>query len=318
MHRILSAHLQDEVQLLVGDNAIGIVDVTVGAGKVGDLGAQLGGLLHDAPAHVAVAGDSDTLALDGVVLVLQHFLQVVHSAVAGGLGTDQGTAVAQTLTGENAVLPNALQTAILAVQVADLAAAHAHVTGGNVDVRPDVAVQGGHEALAETHDLGVGLAGGIEVGTALGAADGQTGQAVLEGLLETEELNDAFVHVLLEAQAALVGADSAVELAAPAAVGVPLTVVIAPHNTEGEHTLGLDHAAQQIDLLILGVLLDHRLQRGQNLFHGLYELRLVAMLGLDVLQNACQISIHTKFLLKFCSADVRDVHVRRRPIRYQC
>ena len=223
------------------------------------------------------------LALDGVVLVLQHFLQIVDSAVAGGLGADQGAAVAQALTGENAVLPHALQAAVLAIQVADLTAANAHVAGGHVDVRPDVAIQSRHEALAETHDLGVGLAGGIEVGTALGAADGQAGQAVLEGLLEAQELDDALINVLLEAQAALVGADRAVELAAPAAVGVPLAVVVAPHNAEGEHTLGLDHAAQQVNLLILGVLLDHGLQRGQNFLDGLHELRLVAVLGLDVL-----------------------------------
>ena len=224
--------------------------------------------------------------------MLQHFLQIVHSAVAGGLRTDQGAAVAHALTGQNAVLPHALQAAVLAIQVADLAAAHAHVTGGNVDVGPDVAIQSGHEALAETHDLGVGLAGGIEVGTALGAADGQAGQAVLEGLLEAQELDDALIHVLLEAQAALVGADRAIELAAPAAVGVPLTIIVAPHNTEGEHTLRLDHAAQQIDLLILRVLLDHRLQRGQDFLDGLDELGLIAVLGLDVFQHACQISIH--------------------------
>ena len=306
MHRILGAHLQDVVQLLVGDNAVGIVNVTVGTGKVGDGSAQLSGLLHDAPAHVAVAGDGDLLALDGVILVLEHFLQIVDSAVAGGLGTDQGTAVAQALAGEHAVLPHALQAAVLAIQVANLAAAHAHITGGNVDVGPDVTIQSRHEALAETHDLGVGLAGGIKVGTALGAADGEAGQAVLEGLLEAQELDDALIHVLLEAQAALVGADGAVELAAPAAVGVPLAVVVAPHNAEGEHTLGLDHAVQQVDLLILGVLLDDRLQRGQDLLDGLHELGLVAMLGSDVLQNAGQISIHNSCLLKNCSKIVQN------------
>ena len=71
-----------------------------------------------------------------------------------------------------------------------------------------------------------------------------------------------------------------------------LTSVVGPHNAEGEHTLRLDHAAQQIDLLILRVLLNHRLQRGQDFLDSLHELRLVAMLGLDVLQNAGQISIH--------------------------
>ena len=90
--------LQDEVQLLVGDHAVGIVDVAVGAGEVGDLRAQLGRLLHDAPAHIAVAGDGDTLALDGVILVLPHFLQVVDSTVTGGLGADAGAAVGEALT----------------------------------------------------------------------------------------------------------------------------------------------------------------------------------------------------------------------------
>ena len=298
VHRVLGAHLEDVVELFAGD-AVRIMDVAVGTCEVGDLGAELGGLLHDAPADVAVAGDRQALALDGVALVLQDFLQIVDCAVAGGFRTDQGAAVAHALAGQNAVLPNALQAAILTEQVADLATAHAHITGGNVDVRPDVAVQSGHEALAETHDFCVGLAGGIEVGAALTAADGQAGQAVLEGLLKAQELNDALVHVLLETKTALVGADSTVELATPAAVGVPLTVIIAPHHAEGEHTLRLDHTTQQIDLLVLGVLLDHRLQRGQNLFDGLDELRLIAMLGSNVLQNACQISIHIKFLLKF-------------------
>ena len=137
-------------------------------------------------------------------------------------GTDQGAAVAEALAGEDAVLPRALQAAVLAEQVADLTAAHAHVAGGDVHVRPDVAVQSRHEALAEAHDLGVGLAGGIEVAAALAAADGQAGQAVFEGLLKAQELDDAGVDVLLEPQAALVGADGAVELAAVADVGVPL------------------------------------------------------------------------------------------------
>ena len=88
---------------------------------------------------------------------------------------------------------------------------------------------------------------------------------------------------------------------------MPLTVIIAPHNTEGEHTLGLDHTAQQIDLLILGVLLNDGLQRGQNLFDGLHELRLVAVLGLYALEHACQISIHKNCLLKY--VPIRNVYM---------
>ena len=301
VHGILGTHLQNEVQLLLGVDAVGIVDIAVGAGHIGDLGTQLSGLLHDAPSHVAVAGQGDALALDGVALVLEDLLQIVDSAVAGGLRTDQGATVAEALAGEDAVLPSALQAAILTEQVADLTAAHAHVAGGDVHVRPDVAVQSRHEALAEAHDLGVGLAGGIKVGAALGTADGHARQAVFEGLLEAQELDDALVDVLLEPQAALVGADGPVELAAPATVGMPLAIVVAPHHPEGEHTLGLHHTAQQIYLLILRVLFDDRLDGGENLLYGLHELRLVAVLCPNVFQNTGQICVHNLFLLNPCS-----------------
>ena len=65
----------------------------------------------------------------------------------------------------------------------------------------------GHEALAEAHDLSVGLALGVKVGAALAAAHGQGGQSVLEDLLKAQELDDGQVDVLAEPQAALVGAD---------------------------------------------------------------------------------------------------------------
>ena len=107
-----------------------------------------------------------------------------------------------------------------------------------------------------------------------------------------QELHDAGIHVGLEAQAALVGAESAVELAAIADVGVGLAGVVGPHNTEGEHTLGLNQTAQQVHGLILGVSRDDGVQGGQNLFHGLDELGLVAVLFLNGLNNAFDVSIH--------------------------
>jgi hypothetical protein len=88
----------------------------------------------------------------------------------------------------------------------------------DVGVRADVAEQLGHEALAEAHDFVVALALGIEVGAALAAAHGERGEAVLEDLLEGQELEDAEVDGRMEAQAALVRADGAVHLDAEAAV----------------------------------------------------------------------------------------------------
>ena len=287
-----STHLQQVLHLLVGGHTVGIVDIAVGAGQGDDLGAQLLSLLADAPGHVAEASSGNGLALDVLALVLEHFHQIVDSAVAGGLRTGQGAAIGQALAGQNAVLEGALQAAILAIQVADLTAAHAHVAGGNVNVGPDVTIQSGHEALAETHDLCVGLAGGIEVSAALAAADGQTGQGVLEDLLEAQELDDAGIHVGLEAQAALIGAKSTIELAAIADVGVGLAGVVGPHNTEGEHTLGLNHTAQQVNSLVLGVCGDNGVQRAQDFFNGLHELGLTAVLFLNGFNNAFDISIH--------------------------
>ena len=104
--------------------------------------------------------------------MLQHFYQIVHSAVAGGFGTEVAAAVGQALTGEHAVLPAALDALVLAKEVADLTAGHADITGGNVHIGADVTIQLGHERLAETHNLSVAAATGVEVAAALAAADG--------------------------------------------------------------------------------------------------------------------------------------------------
>ena len=122
-----------------------------------------------------------------------------------------------------------------------------------------MAVQLGHEALAEAHDFHVALAVGVEVRAALAAAHGQGGQAVLEGLLEAEELQDALVDRRMEAQTALVGADGAVELDAVAAVHLDLALIIDPGHTEGDDALGLDQTLDQAGLLVLGMLLHHGL-----------------------------------------------------------
>ena len=106
----------------------------------------------------------------------------------------------------------------------------------------------------------VGLALRVEVAAALAAAHGQRGEAVLEDLLEAEELDDAEVHGRVQAQAALVGADGAVELHAEAAVHLDLAVVVDPRHAEHDDALGLDDALEQRGLLVLGMGLDDRLE----------------------------------------------------------
>ena len=129
------------------------------------------------------------LALEALAGVGQHFLGEVAQAVAGSLGTGERTAEGEALAGQHAGVL-VLHALVLAKQVADLTAANADITGGHVGVGADVAVQLGHKALAETHDLGVRLAVGVKVSAAFAAAHGQAGQAVLEALLKAQELQD--------------------------------------------------------------------------------------------------------------------------------
>ena len=50
------------------------------------------------------------------------------------------------------------QPLVLAEEITDLPGTHADIAGGHVGVRPDILEELGHEALAEAHDLRVGLA----------------------------------------------------------------------------------------------------------------------------------------------------------------
>ena len=286
------AHLQQIVDLFVGDSAIGIVDVAVGASDRDHLAAQLGSLLHHAPAYVAEAGDGQPLALDRLALVLEDLHQIVHGTKAGGLRAHDGAAGGHGLAGQSAELGGAHQTAVLAIHIADLTAAAAQVAGGAVDVLADVAVQLGHVGLAETHDLGVALAAGIKVRAALGAADGQAGQGILVHLLKAQELDDGQVDGGMEPQAALVGAQGAVELDAVAAVDLIVALVIQPGDAELDGPLGLDHPLQKGCLLILGMGVDHGGQGGQDLLHGLQELRLAGILLTALFQNSVDILAH--------------------------
>ncbi len=168
-------------------------------------------------------GDQAGLAFQGLASGGQHLGGEVDAAVAGGFRTDERAAPVEALAGEH---PGELvgEALVLAEEVADLPAAHADVAGGHVGVGADVAEELGHEALAEAHDLGVGLALGVEVGAAFAAAHGQGGEGVLEHLLEGQELEDAQVDGGVEAQAALVRADGRVHLDAEAPVHLDLAL----------------------------------------------------------------------------------------------
>ena len=101
-----------------------------------------------------------------------------------------------------------------------------------------MALQFGHERLAEFHHFVVGLAFRVEVRTSFAAPHGQRGKAVFEHLFEREELQDAEVYRSMEAQSALVGTDRAVHLYAVTAVDLDLALVVEPRHAEHYHALG--------------------------------------------------------------------------------
>src|SRR5690606_19746255 len=154
----------------------------------------------------------------------EHFLGEVDTAIAGGFGADQAAAVGQALAGEHRgeLVGQAL---VLAEEEADFPAAYTDVTGRYVEVGADVAIQLGHERLAEAHHFVVALALGVEVRAALAAAHGQRGQGILEDLFEREELKHPDIDRRMKAQAALVRADGAVHLDAVATVDAHLALV---------------------------------------------------------------------------------------------
>ena len=274
------AELQHVVYLL-GVEAGGVVDVAVGAGDGDNLGTQLGGLEGCAPCHIAEARDSHGLALNGLALLLEDALHEVEGAEAGGLRADARAAEAQALARECAVVL-VDEALVHAVHVAHLAAAHAYVACGHVAVGTEVLPETEHEGLAETHDLAVALAAGREVAAALGAAHGQRGEGVLEGLLEAEELQDAEVDGSVEADAALVRADGVVELYAVAYVVLYFALVVDPCHAEGDDAVGLDHALDDFVALEFGMLIVDVLYGHEHLFYGLKIFLLAGVLGLEV------------------------------------
>src|SRR5262249_13826850 len=157
------------------------------------LRAELDRLLNRVDRDVARTGDDAGLALEAVAAALQHVLDEVHAAVAGGLGADEAAAVREAFAGEHAGM-TIRDATILAEEVADLASADTDVARGHVDVFADVAVELGHHRFAEAHHLAVRLPFRIEIGAALRAAHRQARQAVLQNLLEAEELEDRQVH----------------------------------------------------------------------------------------------------------------------------
>ena len=89
----------------------------------------------------------------------------------------------------------------------------------------------------------------------------------------------------MEAEAALVGADGAVELHAVADVDLHLALVVDPRHAERRDALRLDDALHNLRFLELGVLVIDVLDALQHFADSLKELSLARMLLLQALHD---------------------------------
>jgi hypothetical protein len=129
----------------------------------------------------------------------------------------------------------------------------------------------------ESPDLVVRLALGVEVASTLSSTHRQTGQGVLEDLLEAEELEDGQVDGGVESETALVRAESRVVLHSVASVDGDGSIVLLPRDSELDDSLGdLDNGEGSS---VLGLLLQERLKGGGDLVEGLLELGLGGEVG---------------------------------------
>merc|ERR1719162_2493309 len=262
----------DDVGELLAVDAVHVGDVAAGVGHGDALATEVDHLLAGVGRDVAGAGEHDVLALEVRAFGLEHLTGEVDQAVAGSLGADETPAPLEALAGEDA-RELVGELLVHAEHGADLTPADADVAGGDVGELADVAEELDHERLAEADDLGVGLALGVEVGAALAAAHRQTGERVLEYLLEAQELKDRQVHRRVEAEAALERADGLVELGAEATVHVLDAVVVDPRDAELDHALRLNNGTRRRQ--VLGVRLQNRLERLDDLGDRLDELGLI-------------------------------------------
>ncbi len=272
-------------------DAVRVIDVSVRVGHGDDFRAKGLRLFASVDGDVSGTGDDDRLAFEGIVLhLLQHFAGEVAEAVARRFGARERTAVGKTLAGENAG-PFVAEALVLSEHVADFTCARADIAGRNVRVRTDMLRELGHEGLAEAHHFGIALAFRIEVGTALAATHGKSGEAVFENLLEAEELENRGVDGRMETETALVRSDGGVELDAVAAIDLDVSLVIDPGDAEDYLAFRFDDAVDDAVRFVGLVLFDDRFEGFEKFADSLVEFGFARIFGDNFVVNFLEVCV---------------------------
>ncbi len=125
------------------------------------------------------------------------------------------------------------------------------------------------------HNFIVGFAMRVKIRAALGTANRQAGECVLEHLFKGQEFQNIEIYAGMEAQTAFVGANGAAHLHAETAVYMNFALIVLPGYAEGNHAFRLDNAFQNLLFLKFRMCFQHRNNAFQNLGYRVLELRLV-------------------------------------------
>ena len=229
----------------------------------------------------------------------QYFICVVCSTVTCCFGSEQGTAVFQTFTCQNAVFPAAFDSLVLTIQETDFSTAYADVTSGNVNVGTDVSVQFCHECLAESHDFHIGFTVGVEVGTTFTTTDGQACQGVFEDLFEAQEFNNAGVYVGSETQTTFVGTQCRGELYSETSVYVYFTSIVNPCYSEGNLSFRFNQSFQQTHFFIFGMQFYFFFDGSEYFFYCLDKFGFICVTCFNLFDYAFDISVHNS-MTSYC------------------
>lgn len=163
----------DELNVGLGEALIFVGDEgTLGVGEGDDLSAELNDLEGSVLGNVSGAGDGDELVGEGLLSasgVRDHVVDVVDESEAGGLGADERSSPASTLSGDD-TLPLVAVGLVGTEHVTNLTSTNTDITSGDISELANVAGKLAHEGVAEATDLVVALALGVKVGTTLSSS----------------------------------------------------------------------------------------------------------------------------------------------------
>src|SRR4029453_12261550 len=242
--------------------------------------------------YISGTGHHNTLAVKGSAAGLEHLLGKDHRAIACGFRPDQRATPGNPLAGEDPGFVTVCDALVLAEEEADLAPANAHVTCRNIGVLTDMPVQLGHERLAEPHDLGIRASAGIEVGTALAAADRHACEGIFEDLLKAEKLDDSQVDGGVEPESTFVGTERRVKLHPKTPVYVDAARVVGPRHAEDDLPFRFAETLQHGAFQEFGVPVVNRTQAFEDFGDSLMELLLARIPRQHVVPDSFEPRIH--------------------------